>query len=284
MPAVRVPDLASEVLKLLREYPRGKFGIALGGAHAKGIEDSESDLDLYVFADSVPGNDRRSAMAREFSADISETVSWGDGKPFEQAGTDFYHGKTRVECWFRSLGFIETAIRESREGQIRKEFTSWNPMGFYNYCTLSDIYVMKPMDDPDGILKRWKAEIAEYPPNLRAAILGQFLGQAGFWPRNFHYLSAVERRDVIYCSGIAQQVLHHLIQVLFALNRRYFPGDKKLREAMSLLAIRPADSEERMEAILMPAESPKVEDLRRQRVMLADYYDEVKSLVEKHGR
>lgn len=284
MSAGAIPDLANKLLHLLRGFPRGKFGIALGGAHAKGIEDAESDLDLYVFTDAVPGNDRRTAMALDFDPEISGAASWGGDEPFEQAGTDFNYGKTRVECWFRSLKFIEAAIDDSREGNIRMDFTVWNPTGFYNYCTLSDIDVMIPLYDPEGILSRWKSAVRKYPPKLRSAIVSRFLEEARFWPRNFHYLSAVERRDVIYCSAITQQVVHHLIQVLFALNRKYFPGDKKLDKALSRLPARPPDSEARIEAILLPARNPQVEDLRRQRAMLEDYFDDVEQLVEKHGR
>ena len=41
------------LLPLLRKFPCGDYGIAVGGAHAKKMDDSESDLDLYVFLQST---------------------------------------------------------------------------------------------------------------------------------------------------------------------------------------------------------------------------------------
>jgi hypothetical protein len=63
------------------------------------------------------------------------------------------------------------------------------------------------------MLARWKAQVAVYPEPLRDAILRQFMTEAAFWPDNPHYLSAIERGDVIYTSAIVQQVVQALIQV-----------------------------------------------------------------------
>ena len=279
-----LPPLAGKLLPFLRKCAEGEYGIALGGAHAKGIEDEQSDLDLYVFARSIPGNDERSRMAREFDPGIGGILSWGDESSFVQAGTDFQYGLTRVEIWFRESGFIEGIIGDCEEGRIKQEFTVWNPMGFYNYCALSDLYAMKPLDDPAGLLGRWKGRVERYPPKLRAEIISTFLVAAGFWPGNFHYASAVERRDVVYCTGIAQQVVHHLVQVLFAVNRTYFPGDKKLAGALGRLKMRPQGLVERVEEILLPGRAATVEDFRRQRTMLQELFDDVKRLAAEDGK
>lgn len=157
-------------------------------------------------------------------------------------------------------------------------------MGFYNHCALSDLSKMIPLDDPYGLLARWKYEVGAYPPKLREAIVAAHLRAAKFWPDNFHYLSAVERGDVIYVTGIVQQVVNNLIQVVFALNRVYFPGEKKLDVALDHLATKPVAFTERIKRLVSPGVVPDVVFLRRQSAELAALVREVEALVMETSR
>ena len=47
--------------------------------------------------------------------------------------------------------------------------------------------------------------------------------------------SAVGRRDPTHAPGIVQQVVHNLIQVLFAVNEPEFPGGRKQASAPAQL-------------------------------------------------
>ena len=92
-------------------------------------------------------------------------------------------------------------------------------------------------------------------------------------------MSAVERCDTIYTTGIVQQVVHNLIQVVFARNRTYFPGDKKLGAAIEHLAVKPERMAERIEALLLPGSRPDRSVLRQQRAELCALLDEIERLV-----
>ncbi len=94
------------------------------------------------------------------------------------------------------------------------------------------------------------------------------------WPHNPHYASAVQRCDVLYVSGIVQQVAHNLAQVLFALNRIYFPGDKKLAAVLDALPHAPPQIGARMSALA----APSVASLTAQRHELQAPLAEVESL------
>ncbi|MHB9034786.1 MAG: DUF4037 domain-containing protein, partial [Anaerolineae bacterium] len=121
-------------------------------------------------------------------------------------------------------------------------------------------------------------EIAVYPPKMREAIIKAHLSAARFWPHNFHYASAVERQDVIYTSGIVAQVVHNLIQVLFAINQTYFPGDKKLEAAMAHLGCIPSDCANRIKRLLWPGEACSAAVLRTQQQELQSLLRDVESL------
>lgn len=269
----------NDLLPLLRSLCLADYGIALGGAHAKGVDDAESDLDLYVFTANAHGNTDRTRLAAAFSPEITQLVSWGDDNPFIQGGTDFYYKGIKVECWLRASWLIETAIKDSHEGLIKRDYVTWTTTGFYNHVALSDIKVMKPLDDPTGLLARWQQEIAVYPEKLYEAVINTHLPAARFWPHNFHYSSAVERLDVIYTTGIVAQVVHNLIQVLFAVNRTYFPGDKKLANALSHLERLPGDCVKRINGLLWPGEACTVQVLQAQQQELQRLVQEVAELV-----
>ena len=278
---VEIRSVVDELIPLLAQLCLSEYGIAVGGALSKGTDDRESDLDLYVFAGDAHPNSERSRLATLYSPEITDLISWGSDTPFIQGGTDFYYKGHKVECWLRNRELIERTISECRAGIVTREFVTWTTTGFYNHCALSDIKVMLPVADPSGLLARWQSEIAVYPPKLQAAIIRTHLAAARFWPSNFHYTSAVERQDVIYTTGIVQQVVHNLIQVLFAVNQTYFPGDKKLASALGHLARTPDQCVARICRLLLPEERLSVALLRDQQVELQKLLKDVEVLASK---
>jgi predicted nucleotidyltransferase len=256
-------EIVRDLLPLLRDLCDGPCGIALGGSHAKGTADAHSDVDVYVFANCVLPGERRAALVRELLGEASRPVSWGADEPWTQGGTDFRLDGVRVEVWLRSTSSVEAEVRAALRGEIRRDHVFWTVMGFFGHTVLADLKSTRIVDDPAGVLARWKADVAAYPEPLRDAVLRRFTAEAAFWPENPHYLSAIERGDVIYTSGIVQQVVHALIQVVFALNREYFPGEKKLADALRALPVAPPDFVERIEALLLDTK-PETVYLRSQ--------------------
>jgi hypothetical protein len=275
-----IPDsLVRDLLPLLRRFCIGEYGIAAGGSRVKGIGDEQSDVDVYLFtADAFPPSDR-SAWTEQALGPAAQTVSWELSDVFVEGGTDFWYRGQKVETWLRNARRVETTLAACLAGEIRRDCVAWTVMGFYNYVILSDIHVMQIVEDPYGILARWKAQVAEYPRALRQAIVGRYLREAKFWPENFHYRSAVERADVIYTAGIVQQVLYALIQVVFALNEVYFPGEKKLAVTLEKLKAKPPGFTRRVQELMYPGQNPSVAQLRAQRAALSALVNAVEQLV-----
>jgi len=268
------------LLPLVRGFCAGEpYGVALGGSHTKGTADAHSDVDVYLFADAfVPASRRVEQVASRLGSGAG-AVSWGADEPFVEGGTDFSVDGVRVECWLRSARQVESTLAACVEGRVRREHKAWTAMGFFDHVVLGDVHAMRIVDDPWGMLARWKARVAPYPEPLRDAILGRFMAEAAFWPGNPHYLGAVERADLIYTSAIVQQVLHALVQVVFALNREYFPGEKKLADALEKLPIAPPKFAERVEDLLCADPRTGVDGLRDQQRALAALVTDVRRLV-----
>lgn len=276
-------SVVRDLLPVLREMCLGEYGIALGGSHAKGRSDAHSDVDVYLFAERVlPAEKRRERVVRALG-EATAAFSWGADEPFVQGGTDFRHGGIPVECWLRNAREVERTLEACRAGEIRREYAVWAVMGFFDHVVLADVQGMRIVEDPHGMLARWKEAVRTYPEPLRRAILRRFMAEAAFWPENFHYASAVERGDLLYVSGIVQQVVHALVQVLFALNREYFPGEKGLAPVLERLPITPPDFASRLQSVLCAGSTPVVAELREQRRELGGLVAEVQRLVAADG-
>ncbi len=280
-----IPEQAvRELLPLLRQFCIGPYAIALGGSHAKGISDLLSDLDVYLFASQVISGPRRTELVEETLREMPQAISWGTDEPFVETGTDFWYHGSRVEVWLRNSHHVEDTIAACRQGLIRRDDTIWTVMGFFSYTVLADVQAMQLVEDPYGMLSRWKVEVQQFPEALRSAIVRRFSREAAFWPRNLHYLSAVERGDIIYTSGVVQRVLHALIQVAFALSQQYFPGEKRLDLMLEQLPVQPLAFSERVQALLSPRGDARRDTLREQQRELTALVDEMEQLVLDHGR
>ncbi len=156
-----------------------------------------------------------------------------------EGGTDFIFEGVRVECWHRNEASVEEKLHTSLNGEIRRQYSAWAVMGFFDHAVFADIRSMHIVVDPQGTLARWKKEVSHYPEALRRSLLHRFMHEAAFWQNNPHYRSAIEQADFIYTAAIVQHTLEALIQVLFALNREYFPGEKQLARAMGKLSLQP---------------------------------------------
>ncbi len=279
MNPTRPEGLVQALLPLVRQFSSGPYGIAMGGSYAKGIADPQSDLDIYLFAETVLPAGRRSELTVQALGQGAQVTSWGQDGPFVEGGTDLWHQGHKIEVWLRNSRCVASTIAACRQGRIQRECVCWTVMGFFNYALLSDVRAMRIVEDPHGILAGWQRDVLEYPEALRQAILARFSAEAGFWPENFHYRTAVERADVIYTSGIVQQVAYALIQVVFALNRQYFPGEKKLAQTLAKLPTQPRDFVPRLQALLHPSIEASVEGLQAQRRELASLVAEVEALM-----
>lgn len=283
MDTIAPMNLVQALLPLLRQFCPPEYGMALGGSYAKGIGDAQSDVDVYLFATNSLAGRRRAELVTEVVGEGARVTSWGTDEPFVQGGTDFWYQDHKIEVWLRNSRHVADTIAACKQGRIQREWVYWTVMGFFNYVLLADVQAMQIVEDPCGILAGWKREVLQYPDALRQAILARFSAEAGFWPENFHYRSAIERADVIYTSGIAHQVVHALIQVVFALNKKYFPGEKKLAQTLDRLPTKPRDFVRRVQTLLHPGQGVSVEGLQAQRRELALLVQEVQQLLRAEG-
>lgn len=270
-----------ELVELLKKTVEGKCAIALAGAHAKGVADAASDIDLYIFAERAKPYQQRLELIRRV-ADLG-SASWVD-EQFDAApwggGMNFLYRGTPVEVSGRTLERMDQVVGDCLKGKFEIIPATWTSNGYYTFIYLCELSFIKSVWDPDGVLAEYQKKAAVYPEPLRRAILETFMGRIETWMDNFHYESAIRRGDILFTAPIVLHTLMDMVQVVFALNRVYFTGDKKLEAALSKMpfcpeALRPCQ----LDILLTAARDP--ETLAQQRRLLRQTRDELSERVQE---
>jgi len=270
--------MGQDLVPLLQPLLGGAYAVGVGGSRAKGSSDEHSDLDLYLFAENLAGEEKiRAALSGV--AELGRVEIGGDPETLWGRNIDFRVNGGLVEVTVRSVAHIERIIADCSAGRLVAEPMVWTPGGFfYHHAALADIASLRPLADPHGLIARWQERLATYPPALRKAVIARHLPRASFWLENPHYRSAIARADSPYTQSIVMNTIHDLMQVLYAVNERYYAGDKRLLSQAAALPVRPADLVEQVAWLVLPGSAATPELLERQRLALADLVAATKRL------
>ncbi len=246
------PDLSRPIERLLplaASFSTGPAAIALAGAHAKGVADTQSDLDIYVFAETWLDNERRRALALQVVPEAAGLRCWAALPAL--AGTDFKVGAQEVEMSMHALGPLRQTVARALEGEVDRHYETWTPNGYYSDCELADVANVVVLSDPAGLLAPLVEAVRAYPPKLKQRLIADGLRSAGFWIGNFHLETALSRADGFYLQSMLQQIVNDLVHAAFAINEVYFPGDKKMSRQLGKLKRLPEGFEAGLDAALL---------------------------------
>ncbi|MBU1307337.1 MAG: DUF4037 domain-containing protein [Alphaproteobacteria bacterium] len=254
-------DLIAAVAPIIADLADGGRGaVALAGSRGKGRSDQQSDYDFRVYADSYRGED------------IRQTPQWAR---FE-AAMDHWQGMGfRMDgVWMRNYSGVRRDLDAWLTGTAVPKTFDWTIWGYHLPTDLANQQIVL---DPDGLLAGWKQELAVYPEALRAATLHQYGQVLQYWASDYHYESKVARRDLVFLVGLVGKLTNAMIQVLFALNRQYYPGDGWNLPMAAELDRLPSDFIARMTSILEPC--PGENAWRQQRSQIIAMITDIEALI-----
>lgn len=234
--------------------------VALAGSHAAGSGDDRSDLDLYVYAAPPIPLETRRAIAAWFAADAdADADAHTDieiGNEFWEPGDEWVHQPSGIalDLIYRDPAWIEDQLARVL---VRHEASTG-----YSTSLWFNVLHSVALADSTGWYRQLQARAATpYPEPLRHAIIAKnhpILRRTRSSYRHQIQL-AMERDDPISVQHRLTALLASYFDVLFALNRRPHPGEKRLLAFVrqhSLLA--PPDFEPRVRALLA---APQTSDL-----------------------
>lgn len=206
----------------------GIKAVALGGSHARGRAQAESDIDLGLFySEAAPFSIHSVRELAEAVNDTAEPVvtdfyGWGQ---WVNGGAWLTIGGQRVDFIYRSLEHVERVIAEAEAGRYELDYAQQPPFGFFSATYLGEVAICIPLFDPEARLDALKRRVADYPEALRQAIVQDYLWQAEFNLAAFARKFAA-RADAYGTAACLTRAVNQLILALFALNRQYPLNDK----------------------------------------------------------
>jgi hypothetical protein len=228
-------QLCADVLPLFRRIPTtAKYTITLGGSHGKGLSDKRSDFDFRVYYEACVDGPQWGPIIDELNGYIEK---W---KALE------------VEIdgvWPRSIAEVDKGLDVWLSGEGSAQPYIWNVWG---YNMLTDIYNQAIVEDPCGVAQAWKDRLSNYPDALRDSILKKHGDSLRYWCADYHYYNKSVRQDYVFMASITARLMNDIMQIIYALNRFYFPGDGLNLVFTKKFAIKPEGLEERAVRILYP--------------------------------
>jgi predicted nucleotidyltransferase len=222
-PAKLVEHIASRLGRI-----EGVVAVALGGSWARqeAHPDSDIDLGIYYRRDNPPSvaELRRLAEELDYRHPKDAATDLGEWGPWINGGAWLRVEGQRVDWLYRDLDRVEEVFAECRAGRPTCHYQPGHPHGFHNHVYLGEVHHCRPLFDPDGELATLKVLAAEYPQPLKIALVEKYLWEARFALDTSR--KSAGRGDVFYVSGCVFRCAACLVQVLFALNERYFVNEK----------------------------------------------------------
>ena len=232
----------------------GVVAVSLGGSLASGLADEASDIDMHVYfraplADTAERH-ARIAAAADPGTPVREVGDWG-------LEDHFYVGGRLAELIYVHLDDMRALVERAYGEGIGDE-------GFAT-AQLAFVAEGRPLHDREGALAALRARLAVYPEATRSRLLGShprllrsYLGQLR---------KAQSRGDLLFAQHRRYTLQMVFFNMLFALNRRYHPGEKRLLVHGERCPLRPARLAERWERIArLPADDTAVADLLQELV------------------
>jgi hypothetical protein len=193
--------------------------VALGGSWASGTAEPGSDIDLYVYTVAeIPVEVRAELVqARATYAEVDNQF-WEPGDEWIEAETGIH-----VDVMFRSTAWIEN--------QLDRVLRRYEASIGYSTCLWHNVAFSKALYDRNG----WFATLQHtaqqpYPEALRRAIIAKNYPILRQTASSYQYQlkHAVAREDWVSVNHRVAALLASYFDILFAVNRKLHPGEKRL--------------------------------------------------------
>ena len=237
----------------------GVAAVALGGSWARREAHPNSDIDLGIYyrPECPPSIQALRELAWELDdRHLPDAVTgFGEWGPWIDGGGWLKIQNRPVDWLYRDLDLISRVIDECRAGETSCHYQPGHPHGFHTHIYLGEIHHCVPLYDLENELSTLIKLTADYPPLLKHSIVDKYLWEAGFALDTS--LKSAARGDVFYVTGCLFRCAACLVQVLFALNERYFVNEKGSVGAVDSLEVRPPDFGETVSTTLArPGKGP----------------------------
>lgn len=218
--------MEKEVENLFREFENldGIEIIALGGSKVRGNNDNMSDYDVYIYY----SKEIDIAVRKEILVKYTKYMEFKNTY-WEEEDDGILKNGVEIEIIYRNINFLKDVY----ENVYLRGNTSFG----YTTCMLENISSCLILYDKNGTMANLKKKIEVYPEELRKNII--FNNLELFYDKmpsiGYQVIKALKRRDYISINHRITEYLAIYFDIIFALNYKYHPGEKRLLSELSKL-------------------------------------------------
>jgi predicted nucleotidyltransferase len=229
----------------------GIAAIVLGGSYANGTQHETSDLDigLYYFEANPFSITEIQRIADEVAVEGPATVTgfyeWG---AWVNGGAWIHTPYSKVDFLYRNIDQVRRTIADAQQGIYSHDYDQQPTYGFYSVIYLAETQSCIPLYDPERLINELKQRVEVYPATLKQKVLADSLWMAEF--TLLHARGFAKRGDIYNTVGCMARAASYLTQALFALNEKYFNGDKRVLDMLAKFPNLPSGYIEKINHIL----------------------------------
>jgi hypothetical protein len=198
----------------------------------------ESDIDIFVLADTIPSYEHRkeiynknSSLYEECTMNVCEHGVWGTGDIF------IINGVETMLMYF-STGETLSYVNEILEGKHLNSINGFYPIG--RCATLKNITILY---DELGILSDLQEKLRVYPEQLSKELVSFHIKRV---KDEENFGRALLRKDVLFYHQVLEVSIDHYLQALYAVNKVFFPSRKRTKQYIDSFEIKPEHCYERL--------------------------------------
>ncbi|MBU1200121.1 DUF4037 domain-containing protein [Patescibacteria group bacterium] len=272
---------ARKVVSLYSDLPE-VVSVVIGGSLARGFTDIVSDIEMYVYYEkSIPSEENIRKILKKLNAKLirSKKIHW-----YHSAWgyhTFFAFNGIKFELGYRDIHEFFARMQDFKSGLILpKHGIHDTPFGHYESGVASCISESKILIDKKGQLQELKDYLSDYSSSHLRDETFQYYIKDAKTITTMKTKYATMRNDHYNFNACVARSIRSLVICIFALNNRYYPGDKFNGRYIDTFEIKPKNFKKRM-ADLFNTSDYKKEDKQNKYNELLKLIKETEKLYER---
>lgn len=239
-------ELAQTVTQRLSKV-EGVVVVVIGGSWARGDAKPSSDIDLamYYYPDKPLDITKLRELADEFEEADPTQERYKDRGPTELGGWGpFINGGSwleiqgqRMDWLYSNITEVQQAISDAVAGKSVLHHRPGHPHGFHTHMFAAQVHFAKALYDPTGMFAKMKEQVLLYSPKLQTFLIQDFNVQVDVTLASAE--KSASRGETYYLAGVLFECAACLVQMLFALNKKFFLNEKGSVDLVDTFELKP---------------------------------------------